>query len=51
VTRTSAESPPLAEVAPTVRAEMRRREGDRVLRERLDSLREDADVAVGVVVE
>jgi len=51
VTRTSAESPPLAEVAPMVRAEMRRREGDRVLRERLDSLREDADVAVGVVVE
>jgi parvulin-like peptidyl-prolyl isomerase len=50
VARTSAESPPLAEVAPTVRAEMRRREGDRVLRERLDSLREDADVAVGAVV-
>ena len=48
VARTPAESPPLAEVAPMVRAEMRRREGDRVLRERLDSLREDADVAVGV---
>jgi parvulin-like peptidyl-prolyl isomerase len=44
--RTDTSAPPLAEVAPQVRAEMRRREGDRVLRERLDSLRADADVTV-----
>ncbi|MGI9591603.1 MAG: peptidylprolyl isomerase [Myxococcota bacterium] len=44
--RSEAEAPPLAEVAPQVRAEMRRREGDRVLRERLDSLRRDAHVSL-----
>jgi hypothetical protein len=43
--------PPLAEVAPQVRAEMRRREGDRVLRERLDTLRADADVALAPAAE
>jgi parvulin-like peptidyl-prolyl isomerase len=42
--RSETEAPPLADVAPQVRAEMRRREGDRVLRERLDALRDEAEV-------
>jgi len=37
-------APPLEEIAPQVRAELRRREGDRMLRERLDQLRAEADV-------
>src|SRR5262245_12405449 len=37
---------PLEEIAPQVRAEVRRRAGDRMLRERLDQLRADADVVV-----
>jgi hypothetical protein len=37
---------PLAEVEPQVRAEMRRRAGDRALRERLDELRAEGEVAV-----
>jgi parvulin-like peptidyl-prolyl isomerase len=44
--RTPDESPPLAEVEPEVRAELRRRAGDRLLRERLDALRAQADVSV-----
>jgi parvulin-like peptidyl-prolyl isomerase len=51
VQRKRASVSPLAEVAPQVRAEMRRREGDRVLRERLDTLRADADVAVAPTAE
>jgi parvulin-like peptidyl-prolyl isomerase len=39
-------APPLAEVESEVRAEMRRRAGDRALREYLDDLREEADVRV-----
>lgn len=41
---------PLAEVEPQVRAEMRRRAGDRLLRERLDALRAQADVRVAPVL-
>jgi parvulin-like peptidyl-prolyl isomerase len=44
VDRTESQPPPLAEVAPQVRLEMKRREGDRLLRERLDALRAEADV-------
>ncbi len=39
-------APPLAEVESEVRAEMRRRAGDRALREYLDDLRDEADVRV-----
>ncbi len=39
-------APPLAEVEPEVRAELRRRAGDRALRAYLDELRERADVRV-----
>jgi hypothetical protein len=46
VSRTESEAPPLAGVESQVRNEMRRREGDRLLRERLDELRADADVQV-----
>ncbi len=46
VERTNAATEPLAAVEPMVRAEMRRREGDRALRERLDALRAQADVVV-----
>jgi peptidylprolyl isomerase len=42
-------APPLAEIAPQVRAELRRREDDRVLREQLDQLRAEADVVVAPV--
>jgi len=44
VSRSDGEAPPLAEVDPQVRAELRRREGDRLLRQRLDTLRAEADV-------
>ncbi len=40
-------APPLEEIVPQVRAELRRRADDRVLRERLDQLRAEADVVVG----
>jgi parvulin-like peptidyl-prolyl isomerase len=46
VARSESAAPPLAEVEPQVRTEMRRRAGDRLLRERLDELRADADVRV-----
>lgn len=46
VGRSDAERPPLAVVEPQVRAEMRRRAGDRLLRERLDELREEGDVRI-----
>jgi parvulin-like peptidyl-prolyl isomerase len=46
VERTERAAPTLAEVEPQVRAEMRRRSGDRALRQRLDELRADAAVAV-----
>jgi parvulin-like peptidyl-prolyl isomerase len=39
-------APPLADVEDEVRAELRRRAGDRALREYLETLREDADVQV-----
>ena len=42
-------APPLAEIAPQVRAELRRREDDRVLREQLDQLRAEAAVLVAPV--
>lgn len=48
VARSEREVPPLDEIRPLVRAEMRRREGDRLLRERLDTLRADADVVTGL---
>jgi parvulin-like peptidyl-prolyl isomerase len=38
--------PPLAEIEPEVRAELRRRAGDRALREYLDELRARADVRI-----
>jgi hypothetical protein len=44
VARTESRAPPLSEVAPQVRLEMKRREGDRLLRERLEELRAEADV-------
>jgi hypothetical protein len=46
VERTEHHARPLADVEPQVRAEMRRRAGDRLLRERLDALRAQADVRV-----
>jgi len=39
-------APPLEEIVPQVRAELRRRSDDRLLRERLDQLRAAADVVV-----
>jgi len=42
--RTDAAAPPLDEVQPQVVAEMKRREGDRRLRQRLEDLREEAEV-------
>jgi parvulin-like peptidyl-prolyl isomerase len=39
-------APPLEEIVPQVRAELRRRADDRALRERLDQLRAEADVVV-----
>jgi hypothetical protein len=50
VARTESQAPPLAEVAAQVRLEMKRREGDRLLRERLDALRGEADVRLAPVV-
>jgi len=44
IDRTDATAPPLTDVRPQVVAEMKRREGDRRLRQRLDDLREEADV-------
>ena len=41
-------APPLEEIVPQVRAELRRRADDRLLRERLDQLRAEADVVVGL---
>jgi parvulin-like peptidyl-prolyl isomerase len=41
-------APPLEESVPQVRAELRRRQGDRMLRERLDQLRGEADVTVAL---
>ena len=46
VEREAGGAPPLAEIAPQVRAELRRREDDRVLREQLDQLRADADITL-----
>lgn len=46
VERSENRARPLAEVEAQVRAEMRRRAGDRLLRERLDALRAQADVVV-----
>jgi hypothetical protein len=46
VERSENRARPLAEVEAQVRAEMRRRAGDRLLRERLDALRSQADVVV-----
>ncbi len=47
VEREAGGAPPLEEIAPQVRAELRRRADDRALRERLDQLRAEADVVVG----
>ncbi|MBW2281909.1 MAG: peptidyl-prolyl cis-trans isomerase [Deltaproteobacteria bacterium] len=44
--RSESQAQPLESVRPQVIAEMKRREGDRRLRERLDELRADADVVV-----
>ncbi len=44
VDRTDAEAPGLETVRPQVVAEMKRREGDRRLRQRLEDLRQDAEV-------
>ncbi len=41
-----AATPPLSEIRDEVRVEMRRRAGDRALREYLDELRERADVRI-----
>jgi hypothetical protein len=46
VARSDSEARPLESVLPQVVAEMKRREGDRRLRERLDELRSDANVVV-----
>jgi len=46
VEREDGGAPPLEEIVPQVRAELRRRAGDRMLRERLDQLRAEADVVV-----
>ncbi len=46
VRKTAAAAQPLAEIRTQVVSEMKRREGDRRLRERLDELRSDADVVV-----
>jgi hypothetical protein len=46
VARSDRKAQPLESVRPQVIAEMKRREGDRRLRERLDELRDDADVVV-----
>jgi parvulin-like peptidyl-prolyl isomerase len=46
VARAESQAAPLAEVEPQVRAEMKRRLGDRLLRERLDSLRAQADLTL-----
>jgi parvulin-like peptidyl-prolyl isomerase len=46
VARNDSQPQPLESVRPQVLAEMKRREGDRRLRERLDELRADADVIV-----
>lgn len=40
-------APPLEEIQPQVRAELRRRADDRMLREHLEQLRAEADVVVG----
>jgi peptidylprolyl isomerase len=42
-------TPPLEEILPQVRAELRRRADDRMLRERLDQLRAEADLTVAPV--
>jgi hypothetical protein len=47
VEREAGGAPPLEEIAPQVRAELRRRAEDRALRERLDQLRAEADVVIG----
>lgn len=47
VEREAGGAPPLEEIGPQVRAELRRRNDDRLLRERLDQLRADADVVLG----
>jgi hypothetical protein len=46
VARDPGGAPPLEEIVPQVRAELRRRSDDRLLRERLDQLRAAADVVV-----
>jgi len=46
IERSENETPPLEAVEAMVHAEMRRREGDRLLRARLDALRAQADLAV-----
>lgn len=50
VERETGGAPPLEEIVPQVRAELRRRAGDRMLRERLDQLRAEADVVVAPLV-
>jgi parvulin-like peptidyl-prolyl isomerase len=46
VERQAGGAPPLEEILPQVRAELRRRADDRALRERLDQLRAEAEVVV-----
>ena len=46
VARAESQAAALAEVEPQVRSEMKRRLGDRLLRERLDSLRAQADLTL-----
>jgi len=46
VERQAGGAPPLEAIVPQVRAEIRRRTDDRLLRDRLDQLRADADVVV-----
>lgn len=46
IAKTRSATQPLATIRPQVMSEMKRREGDRRLRDRLDELRADADVVV-----
>jgi hypothetical protein len=48
VEREAGGAPPFEEIAPQVRAELRRRQGDAMLRERLDQLRAEADVTLAL---
>jgi peptidylprolyl isomerase len=51
VERETGGAPPLEEIAPQVRSELRRRADDRALRERLDQLRAEADVVVAPLAD